>query len=64
MQERVACLILLDTPLPKRYWSLRFFLATLAAHVCAGISERIASDSIPRSVDLYSQSETALAGSA
>jgi thioesterase domain-containing protein len=53
-QERVACLILLDTPLPKRYWSLRFFLATLGPRL-RGHLERIASDSIGQNIDYYTR---------
>ena len=54
MRERVACLILLDTPLPKRYWSLRFFMVSLSPRL-RGHLERITSGSITRSVDYYTR---------
>lgn len=54
MGDRVACLILLDTPLPKRYWSVRFFLATLGPRL-RGHFERITSDSVTESVNYYTR---------
>jgi acetoacetyl-CoA synthetase len=33
LQEPIGCLILLDTPLPKRYWPLRFLLANFGSRL-------------------------------
>ena len=54
MHERVACLILLDTPLPRQYWSLRFYLANLGPRLRAHI-ERITSNSIMQSINHYTR---------
>ena len=54
MQERVACLILLDTPLPKRYWSARFFIRSLGPRL-RGHLERIKSDPLPQNIDYYTR---------
>lgn len=54
MRKRVGCLILLDTPLPKRYWSLRFFLASLGPRL-RGHLERITSDSVTQNFDYYTR---------
>jgi thioesterase domain-containing protein len=54
MQERVACLILLDTPLPQQYWSLRFYLANLSPRMLTHI-ERITSDSVTQNINYYTR---------
>ena len=54
MDQRIACLILLDTPLPKRYWSLRFFLATLGPRI-RGHLERVTGNSIAQSLNYYTR---------
>ena len=52
MQERVACLILLDTALPKRYWPLRFLLANFGSRL-HGHFKRIMSGSVRQNVFYY-----------
>ena len=52
MQERVACLMLLDTMLPTRYWPWRFFLAKLGSRLY-GHLERIMSSSIADTINYY-----------
>ena len=54
MRERMACLIMLDTPVPKRYWPLRFLLANLRSRLHGNL-KRIMSSSIERSVNYYSR---------
>ena len=54
MDERMACLILLDTPLPKRYWSLRFFFATLGPRI-RGHLERLTANSIAQNINYYTR---------
>ena len=54
MGDRVGCLILLDTPLPKRYWSFRFFLANLGPRL-RGHFERITTDSVTQSINYYTR---------
>ncbi len=53
LQERVGCLILLDTPLPKRFWPLRFILTNFASRL-NGHLKRIASDPIRTNIMYYS----------
>jgi len=52
MHERVACLVLLDTMLPTRYWPRRFYLAKLGARMY-GHLERIMNGSIADSINYY-----------
>jgi thioesterase domain-containing protein len=52
MQERVRCLILLDTPLPKPYRSLRFYLANLRPRLRTHF-ERVMSDSVTQNISYY-----------
>lgn len=52
MKEPVACLILLDTPLPIRYWPLRFLLANLGSRL-HGHLKRIARGSVRENVSYY-----------
>jgi thioesterase domain-containing protein len=54
MQDRMGCLILLDTPLPKRNWSLRFFLVNLRPRI-RGHLERIVSDPLSQSINYYTR---------
>jgi thioesterase domain-containing protein len=54
MRERVGCLILLDTPLPKRNWTLRFFLVNLVPRI-RGHLERIVGDSLSQSINYYTR---------
>jgi acetoacetyl-CoA synthetase len=54
MQERMACLILLDTAMPKRYWPLRFRLANLPSRL-HGHLKRIMSYSVRQSVNYYAR---------
>jgi len=52
MRERVACLILLDTPLPKRYWPRRYYLADLGPRMLGHVG-RIMSDPFGQNVSYY-----------
>ena len=52
MQERVACLILLDTAVPKRYWSVGFLLANFGSRL-HGHLKRIMSGSVRQNVFYY-----------
>ena len=52
MQEHVACLIMLDSVVPKRYWPLRFILANFGSRV-NGHFKRIGSGSIRENVYYY-----------
>jgi thioesterase domain-containing protein len=54
MQERTACLILLDTAVPKRYWPLRFLLANLGSRMHDHL-KRIMSGSVRESVNYYAR---------
>ena len=54
MGDRVGCLILLDTPLPKRYWSFRFILANLGPRL-RGHFERITTHSVTQSINYYTR---------
>ena len=54
MQHRMGCLILLDTPLPKRNWSLRFLLVNLGPRI-RGHLERIINDSLSESINYYTR---------
>jgi thioesterase domain-containing protein len=54
MRDHVGCLILLDTPLPKRYWSFRFFLVNLGPRL-RGHFERITRDSLIQSLNYYTR---------
>jgi acetoacetyl-CoA synthetase len=54
MRERVACLILLDTLVPKRLWPLRFILANLGSRLYDHL-ERIRSGSVTDSVNYYTR---------
>ena len=66
MGDRVGCLILLDTPLPKRYWSefsLHFGKPRSAAAPVWTVFERITTDSVTQSINYYTpEIETAVAG--
>lgn len=53
MQERVSCLILLDTLLPTRYWPRRFFWGKIGSRL-HGHLEQIATYSLKDSVKYYS----------
>ena len=52
MQEHVACLILLDTAVPKRYWPLGFLLANFGSRL-HGHLKRIMSGSVRQNVFYY-----------
>lgn len=52
MKERVACLVLLDTPLPRHYWPLRFLLANFGSRL-HGHLKRITSGSIKGNIVYY-----------
>ena len=52
IQERVACLILLDTPLPRGYRSPRFYLANLGPRLHTHL-ERIMSESSTQNINYY-----------
>ena len=52
MGERIACLILLDTPLPHRLWPLHFLLANFGSRL-HGHLKRITSGSIGQNVVYY-----------
>jgi thioesterase domain-containing protein len=54
MQHRMGCLILLDTPLPKRNWSLRFRLVNLGPRI-RGHLERVVSNSLSQSINYYTR---------
>jgi thioesterase domain-containing protein len=52
LQERIGCLILLDTPLPKRYWPFQFILANFGSRL-SGHLVRIAGGSISENFVYY-----------
>ena len=54
MRERVACLILLDTPLPKKYWPIRFVLANLGSRLHDHLN-RITSGSVRENLSYYTR---------
>jgi acetoacetyl-CoA synthetase len=54
MGERTGCLILLDTPMPKRYWPLRFILANFGLRL-HGHLKRIRSGSVRENVRYYTR---------
>jgi len=54
MRERTACLIMLDTPLPRRYWPRRFLVANLGSRLHSNL-KRIMSSSIRGSVNYYTR---------
>ncbi|MGA9848377.1 MAG: alpha/beta fold hydrolase [Roseiarcus sp.] len=54
MQERIACLILLDTPVPIRLWPLRFLLANFGSRLHGNL-KRIVSSSIRESANYYTR---------
>jgi len=51
---RVACLVLLDTPIPKRYWPLRFLLKNFGARL-HGHASRLRALSLKQSAVYYSR---------
>ena len=53
MQERVGCLILLDTMLPTRYWPPRYYLVKLGSRL-RGHFELIRRNSVTESINYYS----------
>jgi len=52
--ERVACLILLDTPIPKRYWTLKFWLKNFGARLHDHVT-RLRTLPLKQSVVYYSR---------
>jgi thioesterase domain-containing protein len=52
MGERIGCLILLDTPLPHRFWPLHFLLANFGSRL-HGHFKRITSGSVRGNVTYY-----------
>jgi thioesterase domain-containing protein len=52
--ERVACLVMLDTPIPKRYWTLPFLLKNFVARL-DGHAKRLRSLSLKQSMVYYSR---------
>jgi acetoacetyl-CoA synthetase len=54
MQERVACLILLDTVVPRRFWPLRFIVANLGSRLYGHLA-RIRRGSVTNSINYYTR---------